>query len=205
MTGNVDVWVAALLTLAIFSFLYKENAFYRTAEHIYVGVAAGHGAVIAVDSYLRPTVKSAFSGQAILIIPLAIGLLMYSRFIKPVNWMSRLTIAFLVGIGSGIALTRQIKPFFVDQLVTSIKPLWVAGSLGTSINNILLVAGVVGSLSYFFFTTEQKGILKWSSNFGRWTMMIAFGAAFGNTVMSRISLFLGRVQFLMKDWLGVLK
>ncbi|MDP2858747.1 MAG: hypothetical protein Q8P50_12320 [Bacillota bacterium] len=200
------IWVAALLTLAIFSFLYKENPVYRAAEHLFVGVAAGNGVVMAVDSYLRPTVKSVFGGgQPLYIIPLCIGLLMYTKFVRPVAWMSRITIAFLVGIGSGIALTRQIKPFFVDQIVATIQPLYIPGNLGLTINNILLVTGVATSLSYFYFTAEQKGALGYSAKLGRYTMMIAFGAAFGNTVMSRISLFLGRVQFLMKDWLGVLR
>jgi hypothetical protein len=33
--------------------------------------------------------------------------------------------------------------------------------------------------------------------------MIAFGAAWGFTVMSRMSLLIGRVQFLLFDWLGL--
>ncbi len=32
--------------------------------------------------------------------------------------------------------------------------------------------------------------------------MIAFGAMFGNTVMARLSLFIGRMQFLLQDWIG---
>ena len=35
------VWIAALLTVAIFSFLIKENPFYRVAEHLFVGVSNG--------------------------------------------------------------------------------------------------------------------------------------------------------------------
>jgi hypothetical protein len=35
-------------------------------------------------------------------------------------------------------------------------------------------------------------------------MMIAFGSAFGNTVMGRLSLFIGRLQYLLGDWLGIL-
>ena len=31
---------AAFLTLAIFSFLYKDNPFYKFAEHLFVGVSA---------------------------------------------------------------------------------------------------------------------------------------------------------------------
>jgi hypothetical protein len=34
--------------------------------------------------------------------------------------------------------------------------------------------------------------------------MIAFGATFGFTVMGRISLLIGRVQFLLTDWLQVI-
>jgi len=32
--------------------------------------------------------------------------------------------------------------------------------------------------------------------------MIAFGAHFGYTVMARLSLLIGRVQFLVDDWIG---
>jgi hypothetical protein len=36
-------------------------------------------------------------------------------------------------------------------------------------------------------------------------MMVAFGALFGNVVMSRISLLIGRVQFLLGDWLHIIR
>ncbi|HHW17824.1 MAG TPA: hypothetical protein GXX30_02850 [Firmicutes bacterium] len=202
---RLGIWVAAILTLAVYSFLYRENVLYRTAEHIFVGVAAGHGVIVAVDSYLRPTLKSIIKGDVIYLVPLIIGFLIYTRFYKPWAWMSKITIGFLVGIGAGITLTRQVKPFFLDQIAATIKPVYVSGDLGQSVNNLLLVLGVVGTLSYFFFTVDRKGPLKFSSQFGRWTMMVAFGAAFGNTVMARISLFLGRAQFLLRDFLGVLK
>jgi len=35
--------------------------------------------------------------------------------------------------------------------------------------------------------------------------MIGFGASFGMTVMARISLLIGRIQFLVNDVLGLLK
>jgi hypothetical protein len=33
--------------------------------------------------------------------------------------------------------------------------------------------------------------------------MVSFGAGYGYTVMSRISLLIGRFQFLLHDWLGL--
>jgi hypothetical protein len=34
--------------------------------------------------------------------------------------------------------------------------------------------------------------------------MVTFGASFGYTVMARISLLTGRVQYLLRDWLGLI-
>ena len=42
MSIDAGTWVAALLTLALFSFLYKENPVFRFAEHLLVGVSAGY-------------------------------------------------------------------------------------------------------------------------------------------------------------------
>ena len=37
-------WISVFLTLAIFSYLYDDNPFYKAAEHIFVGVSAGYWA-----------------------------------------------------------------------------------------------------------------------------------------------------------------
>jgi hypothetical protein len=58
---------------------------------------------------------------------------------------------------------------------------------------------------YFFFTTKKIAVLDAPARFGRLVMMVAFGASFANTVMARVSIFLGRVQFLLGDWLHVIK
>ena len=36
-------------------------------------------------------------------------------------------------------------------------------------------------------------------------LMVGFGASFGYTVMARMSLLIGRLQFFLRDWLGVIK
>src|SRR5687768_15727459 len=35
-------WAAALLTLAIFSFLFSDNPLFKLAEHIFIGVGTGY-------------------------------------------------------------------------------------------------------------------------------------------------------------------
>jgi len=34
-------------------------------------------------------------------------------------------------------------------------------------------------------------------------LMVSFGAGYGYTVMSRVSLLIGRFQYLLDDWLGL--
>jgi len=42
------------------------------------------------------------------------------------------------------------------------------------------------------------------SKVGIWFLMVSFGASFGYTIMGRLSLLIGRVQFLLDDWLHLM-
>jgi hypothetical protein len=66
-------------------------------------------------------------------------------------------------------------------------------------SNFLLVAGLAASLLYFYFSREHTGALRVVSRVGVGFLMISFGASFGYTVMSRISLAIGRARFLLED------
>ena len=78
------------------------------------------------------------------------------------------------------------------------------GSLITNISMFLLFIGVVSVLIYFFFSAEHRGVFGFFAKIGIVFLMVGFGASFGYTVMSRITLLIGRLQFLLGDWLGFL-
>jgi hypothetical protein len=50
--------LGALLTLAVYRFLYKDNPFYKFAEHLVVGVSAGYYLVIYYYNFIDPNVVS---------------------------------------------------------------------------------------------------------------------------------------------------
>ncbi len=50
----LGAWFAAFLTLAIFSYLFDDNPFYKAAEHIFVGVSAGYWAAQAFWAQVQP-------------------------------------------------------------------------------------------------------------------------------------------------------
>ena len=197
MSLSLGTWVAALVTIAIASLVWKENAFYRGAEHLYVGISAGHAVVMAYTNIRDTAAKPLLAGDFLWVIPIVLGLLLYSRFFKQAAWVARYPVSVLVGIGTGVAVRGAIHGDFTQQIAASIK-------VGTP-NDVLLLVFVIASLSYFFFSKEAKGLAGVVPRAGRCVLMIAFGAAFGTTVMGRMALLIGRIQFVLGDWLGILK
>lgn len=205
---NPWVWIAAVLTLCIFSFLYKENAFYRFAEHLFVGISAGYGVAIYWNNAIVPNlyVPIVHQHNFWFIIPGLLGLLFFFRFNAKTGWLILIPLAVLLGTGSGMALAPTIQADVLKQMQSAISDATNLELGGWSLVwGLVAFVGVLTTLSYFFFSREQKGALKVSANIGIWFIMIGFGASFGNTVMARVSLLIGRVQFLLTDWIHVIK
>ena len=222
---ELSVWIGAFLTLCIFSFLYKDNPFYRFAEHLFVGVSAGYYIILNFWTVIVPNLweplKHSFGaagGQAgvqslflpslgdyriFVAIPGILGLLLFTRLFGKIGWLSRWALAVIIGVYAGIRTTGAAQADFVAQVQGSLQPLWVAGNLGASINAIIFAVGLLASLLYFFYSREHKGALGIASKLGVFFLMVSFGAGYGYTVMSRISLLIGRFQFLLEDWLGL--
>lgn len=218
MTSMLSIWVGALITLCCFSFLYRDNPFYRFAEHLFVGVSAGYYfSVISFHQVLKPNLlakvmpmqfatgsAAATPPEYMLLIPGFMGLLMLFRFSTNYSWISRFTVAFVMGVSTGLAIVYSAQQYLIPQVAKAIRPIVVAGDFFQSFSNLVLVVGSVACLFYFFFSTEHRGPVYGNiSKVGIWYLMLSFGAAFGATVMGRISLLIGRFSFLLHDWLGI--
>lgn len=195
----IGTWVAAIGTLGLMSFAIKENPFYRFVEHVYVGIGAAHSVVMGWENLQNSAFTPiAEQGDMLKIIPIVVGLLLYARYIKGQMWLSRYPMAVLVGIGTGLVLKGTIGAQIVDQIKATMVPL-------NTLDNIIIAVGLLTVLMFFYFTRKNTNpVFNVSSRIGRYIMMIAFGALFGNAVMGRMSLMIGRVQFLLGDWLGLL-
>ncbi len=231
---------AAFLTLSIFSFLWRDNPFYRFAEHLIVGVSAGYWIAILYhtslkDLWLDPLSASiqAFGQPGGVFIakigilvanltPGILGIMMFSRFFEKISWISRWPIAFYLGISTGVALplflqsfvARQISANMIDPRAitnTMTSDLTILFTTGNStllfwqgFGQLYIVVGCICGLAYFYFSAEHKGLMGGAAKIGIWTLMIGFGATFGYTVMSRISLLIGRFNFLI-NWVNALR
>lgn len=201
------VWIAAILTIAIFSFLYRENPFYRAAEHLFVGIANGYAITFYWHRILVPYLfRPVGQGEKLYLIPIAIvGALYFTRFIPKISWLVRFPIAIALGYGAGASIPRSIDATIIQQLKATIVTRASFADWQQGVWAVVILIGVICTISYFFFSRERKGIIKPVSYVGIVFIMVGFGASFGYTVMARISLFIGRLQFLLGDWLGIIK
>lgn len=201
---TIGVWIAALLTLAIYSFLYKDNPFYKLAENIFVGVSAGYWAVILWHDFARPNLFAPlFQGRLIYLIPIIMGLLMFTTFFPKITWLVRIPLTFTMGVAMSVTILQYMQGDIIPQLQATILPLRGVPIL-TAFSNILIIVGVLSTLVYFYFSHEHKGALGLIAKIGIWFMMVSFGASFGYTIMARVSLLIGRMYFLLHNWLGII-
>jgi hypothetical protein len=193
-------------TIAIFSFVFKENRFYRLVEHIFIGIAAGYGVAVTWTDVLRPMWWDPMVGDGAwwwaLVVPL--GLMFYGVYTTKFAWQSRLIFGVYFGLAAGTVF-QQIAGQYIPQIRSSFRPLIPhPGTLSTvhAINNWIFLAILVSVLVYFFFAFEQKSkAVKNTAMAGRMLLMISLGAIFGATIMTREALLIDRVRFLLFDWL----
>ena len=197
---DIGTLIAAILTLFIFSFLYKDNPFYKFAEYLLVGISVGYFIVISIKTTVVPKLIFPLfrQGDLLYLIPGILGFFMFLRFFSRLAWLSRISMALIIGAGAGVSIPAMMQAQIYTQMKASM------GSYA-SVNNIIVALAVITTLSYFFFSREHKGALGTSAKIGVFFMMLFFGATFGYTVMSRVTLLIGRAQFLLGDFLRVIK
>ena len=227
--AGLGTWFAAFLTLSILSFLYDDNPFYRFAESLFIGVSAGYWMVQGIWQTLIPNMLGRLApgfvnehlaqvpleveaiDRSMALVQLVLGCLLLWRLAPKGTWIARWPLAVIVGWAAGTNLTRYLVSDFTKQVSPVLIPLVEPSQtaflgidwIGT-LTALVTVFGLLAALIYFFFSVEHKGFLGQVSKGGIWILMITFGAAFGYTVMGRIALLVGPMEFLFVDWLQLI-
>ncbi|HUV35054.1 MAG TPA: hypothetical protein VMW22_08965 [Candidatus Desulfaltia sp.] len=200
-TATLDViglWTGWLLMLMIYSYpLYKENVTYRFAEHIFIGIFLAINLVVNFTNVIRICVTPLLGGDFMMIVPLVMGIMIYTMLIPEYRWISRYPIAVLVGAGFGLGMRGVIKPSILDAIVSTITAP-STGAMMDWVNFLYIAVGLISSVMYFLLTYEHTGALQAPTRIGRLFIMIGLGAYFGNTVLFRFTMLTGRAQFFLQ-------
>lgn len=208
----IGLWLGAIFTFGIYSILYRENAYYRLSEHIFIGLANGLAVYMTWETALKPKWWQPMTdkGQWWWALALTGGLMFYFIYSKKNGWVSRLMMGGMMAMGAGAAFqdfANMYFPMIRGSFKTIIPTALDVGvpkpgvGIDTALNNLVFVIVLITVMSYFFFSIDhKKKSMRTTASLGRWFLMFAFGAMFGSTVMARMALFIGRIDFLTTDW-----
>jgi len=208
ISTDIGIWLGALLTIFTYSYFVKaqQNIFFRFAQSTVVGGSLGY--IIAIVFFKNVDylgVQKLIAGDVFYIIPLIIGALIYTRFIPQISYLARIPIAVIIAVGLGLGARSTMDLDLYQQTLGTYQWTLIGVDGLTAVNNIILLVGVITVTAYFFFTIRKEKVagLGYITTIGRYYLMIWFGAKFGNTVTARFTLLIGRFQFLLYDWLGL--
>lgn len=171
-------WVAAGLTIAIYSFLYKDNPFYKLAEHIFIGASTGYLIVIAWQNAIKsllldPVLYPIGWTSYLVIIPGIMGFLMFARFSKNIAWTSRVSLAFIIGYGSGLTAPNIIQAYLIRHTGSTIMPLFQPGIFSWNPFSIITAIAAIGFLGALIYLVQSDKY----ADLGVWPRVILIAGA----------------------------
>lgn len=208
MEQVLGLWVAALLTLMVYSFLIADNPLFRLAEHLLVGTALGYAALLVLERVLLPSLGMALAGSAVadpltrLMTALGIvwGVLLWFWLARPVRWLASWPLAIVFGVGSALAIGGILTGTLLPQVRASMLPL----SGPNLLDHLVIVVVVLAGLTYFFFAIRPDRpvgrLIGRVAQVGRWFLLVALGSFLGTRALSLLNALAERFEFLAR-WL----
>ena len=193
MALSIEYIILTVFTLMIFTMVVRDNPLSRIAEHIALGIGGGYVFLLALKFvYATSIMPLVVNGQLVYLIPIFLGFLLYSVLFRKHGWMARYPMAVLVGALVGVAAPALIAAQILLQINASVLPI-VGQRIDVAVNNIVIILCTVAVLFYFIFTTKAKGVGGKLISIARYAMMLAFGATFGNYMLTVTSRFVERI------------
>lgn len=217
----ISAVLSFLFTILILSYLIGDNALFRIAVYIFVGVASGYAASVIWWQVLTPrlfipTRSVLMTGDitqgALLIVPwLGFGFILM-KLSPRLAGIARITMAFLVGAGAAVILAGALIGTLIPQVNATINffdPQFAAArniSLAEVLGNgAIILAGAVTSLIYFHFgaRTQAGGgmrrfggieVLAWV---GRIFIGITLGVIFAGVFAAALTALIERISSLI--------
>lgn len=206
LAGTLATWVGALATIAVWSYLTGARRLFVLMQHLLAGLATGYLVLLAIRDVLGPRLAVPLiehPADRVLLVPalVLVGMLIGA------SWLPRRVMAPVAGIlvggiaayALGGAVVGTVLPQIAAALPTSsaASPDLVGEVISLAITSLVLLAFLHGA-PRARLTTRAAGV-------GRWLLVGGIGGWLGLLVVSRLSLLVDRVAFLLGDWLTVLR
>ena len=209
MLEVIGLVVGAVLTLLIFSYLLDDNPLYRLALHLFVGALVGYSfGIVLRDVLVRMVLTELLTNPLGVVIPVVLGLLLLFTGFPRHAYVGNLSVAYLVGVGAAVALSGALLGTLVPQVGATGRALSMASAASPRaglLDGLLIVVGTVCTLMVPTFTARKQGglagawaqLVRLVAGIGRIFLIVALGIAFAGALTASLSIFIGRIQYLL--------
>jgi hypothetical protein len=204
--GTVATWVAALATIAVWSYLVGSRRIFVLIQHLLAGLATGYLVLLAIRDVLLPRLAVRLVEQAdqrVLLVPalLLVGILVGASWLprRVVAPVAAIVVGGIAAFALGGAVVGTILPQIAAALPTTsaASPDLAGKVMSLAITSLVLLA--------FLHGAPRGRLTTRGASLGRWLLVGGIGGWLGFLLVSRLSLLVDRVAFLLGDWLTVLR
>ncbi|MHB1317872.1 MAG: hypothetical protein ACYCYF_04545 [Anaerolineae bacterium] len=220
LAQTIGLWVAALLTLAVLSYVLGDGPVFRFTQYLFVGIAAGYASALAWRLVLAPRLALLAREPAAAwpyAIMFALGLLLLARGWPPLSRLAGLPLALLLGVGAAVAVGGVLRGTLVPLMASSIvslAPVDYAGGLrgwAYALDAAFMLLTTVAVVAAYRFRAAGDGSGNlWAKmehglgKLGRTMILLVLAALLAGAALSFFSALRGQVDVLIYDWLGSL-
>jgi len=206
LAGIIATWVAAIATIAVWSYLTGARRLFVLMQHLLAGLATGYLVLLAIREVLMPRLVVPLiehpRDSALLVLALVpVGMLVAA------SWLPRRAMApvgaILVGGIAAFALGGAVVGTILPQIAAAMPA--GSGASGDLAGEVVSLAITSLVLLAFLHGAPRGTITTRAATVGRWLLVGGIGGWIGFLVVSRLSLLVDRIAFLLGDWLTVLR
>jgi len=196
--------IGFVLTLMVFSYIFGDNALFRLATHIFIGVAAGYAAVLVVYNVIIPVLVEPGSQMIRVGPPLILGAWLLTKTSPRLSRLGNPVVAYLVGVGAATAISGALLGTIYPLVDQSTRELTGVGLWNVIVNGSIILVGTITTLVYFHYgarptasgVTKRETGIEIVSLVGQIFIAITLGAIFAGVYIAVLSVFIERMRFI---------
>jgi len=204
--GTLATWVAAVVTIAVWSYLAGWRRLFVLMQHLLAGLATGYLVLLAITDVLVPRLVVPLverPNENALLVPA----LLLAGMLVGASWLPPRTMApvgaILVGGIAAYALGGAVVGTILPQIAAALPSGGVASA--DLVGELISLAITTLVLLAFLHGAPRGTLTTRAATVGRWLLVGGIGGWLGFLVVSRLSLLVDRIGFLLGDWLTVLQ
>jgi len=225
LADPIGAIIGFLLTIMVLSYIIGDNALFRLAIHIFIGVASGYAAVLILYNViwfqvLIPVIQIFTTGKmdglvayALRVVPaVLLGIWMLTKASPRLARWGTPVLAFLAGVGAATVVAGAVRGTIFPQVGASVNllntqsaPAEISNLVGWFINGLIVLLGTVATLVYFQFgiQRQEEGVpvqrsvfMEYISTVGQGFIVVTLGVLFTGVYIAALTALIDRISFL---------